>query len=638
MKKSVLSLLLVVVLVLGLLSGCKDTKSGKYEIRTAEELCSVVNDPSGSYTLVNDLDMTGVDWVPIADFAGTFNGNGKKISNLTIQKTAPGASNMGLFGNVTESATVKDLSLEAVTVHATDTDAKNVGTFAGIVAGDLVNVSATGVIYDNKEASAEAPISVGCLAGKASGKAHIKGAEKLLIADDAMVYATDSVCADVKLFVADSEFVQRGLVGVAEQGTTISGQWRDSFYSSQRQSETLQARQKTVVDYMFKMGTQPWTVPSTITHYGTADKEKMYTHIHTQKFEPGKTYYGIPYCHTSGSYERFMYCLDENGQMKDWVMAMGDGIWTGLAKDLGFNNYIGNDCSGAVAWAWMQVSPNSVKDDGSYVFLTEGMIPNTKNQKNYGVYAVGSWNGEKFTEKDATYKVMTLTESPEIFKANGMEAMMEAYAQTRKADALVYGEPGGHVRLVAEDPVVIRNADGTIDIDRSYFICHEQGDGLYNNRYKGTNSSWRINYRYTFSVMAKGSSKNGEEKYLEGGSGHSYLPITIRALRQEEMPAVTVTAEGDLLTGLVRSNYRIQSTAITVKDSTGKVVYDHQAFTGVTDNYPDNRDSITAVMYNKDHGKVMEGAAPGTYTYTVKVLLSNGEIHTPVENAIYEHK
>lgn len=56
-------------------------------IYTVEDLLSVANDPSGSYILMEDLDLTGVSWEGL-DFRGTFDGNGHAILNLSI--TQPG--------------------------------------------------------------------------------------------------------------------------------------------------------------------------------------------------------------------------------------------------------------------------------------------------------------------------------------------------------------------------------------------------------------------------------------------------------------------------------------------------------------------------------------------------------------------
>lgn len=53
------------------------------EIYTAEELAAIAENPEGNYILMADLDMTGIAWKGL-DFAGTFDGNGHAILNLTL--------------------------------------------------------------------------------------------------------------------------------------------------------------------------------------------------------------------------------------------------------------------------------------------------------------------------------------------------------------------------------------------------------------------------------------------------------------------------------------------------------------------------------------------------------------------------
>lgn len=92
------------------------------EIRTPEELADMVRNPSGSYILMEDLDMAGRDWEPF-DFSGTLDGNGHAILNLTV--TRPGTSTApvldgnqisydacfaGLFGQL-DHAVIQNLKL-----------------------------------------------------------------------------------------------------------------------------------------------------------------------------------------------------------------------------------------------------------------------------------------------------------------------------------------------------------------------------------------------------------------------------------------------------------------------------------------------------------------------------------------------
>lgn len=55
-------------------------------ITSYEDLLKIKNNPSGDYILMNDLDLSGKNWIPLT-FTGTFDGNGHSILNITIKET-----------------------------------------------------------------------------------------------------------------------------------------------------------------------------------------------------------------------------------------------------------------------------------------------------------------------------------------------------------------------------------------------------------------------------------------------------------------------------------------------------------------------------------------------------------------------
>lgn len=146
MKKQIGSLLLVVAMCLTLLPiaafAVDDEETAaapeKFVITSVGDLqafADAVN--KGDYdgktdavvTLDADLDLAGIAWIPMGDtshdFAGTFDGQGHTISNLTIGTAdAPITGELaGLFGVV--EGTVKNLFLDEVSVNA------NVGYYVG---------------------------------------------------------------------------------------------------------------------------------------------------------------------------------------------------------------------------------------------------------------------------------------------------------------------------------------------------------------------------------------------------------------------------------------------------------------------------------------------------------------------------
>ena len=82
----------------------------------------------------------GSNWTPISDFAGTFDGNNKTITGLTINKSTE--SNVGLFTSIVEGGTVKNLTLDDVNITASS----NVGAIAGENRGTIENCSVSGKV------------------------------------------------------------------------------------------------------------------------------------------------------------------------------------------------------------------------------------------------------------------------------------------------------------------------------------------------------------------------------------------------------------------------------------------------------------------------------------------------------------
>ena len=91
--------------------GEEPDNSSAAEIYTVSDLRNIASDLSGSYVLMNDLDLKNEDWTPIGTeeepFTGTFNGNGHLIEGMKIE----GNENcQGLFG-MTHQASISNLAV-----------------------------------------------------------------------------------------------------------------------------------------------------------------------------------------------------------------------------------------------------------------------------------------------------------------------------------------------------------------------------------------------------------------------------------------------------------------------------------------------------------------------------------------------
>ena len=101
---------------------------GEIPISTIDELANIKNDPSGSYYLTQDIDMSGYGYWETFAFYGTLDGKGHSIKNMMVVNSG----NAGLFHYI-EGATVQNLSLEQAYIKG-----RYVGGIAGEADGDSV--------------------------------------------------------------------------------------------------------------------------------------------------------------------------------------------------------------------------------------------------------------------------------------------------------------------------------------------------------------------------------------------------------------------------------------------------------------------------------------------------------------------
>ena len=130
------------------------SEDGKtYEVYNAEGLKNIaelVNEEwklDINITLTNNIDLTGIDWTPIGKddnkaYTGTFDGNGKTITGLTVTTSDRYA---GLFGCIGSGGTVKNVTLKEVKIES-DNGMSDVGGVAGWSYGTLENCSVSGSV------------------------------------------------------------------------------------------------------------------------------------------------------------------------------------------------------------------------------------------------------------------------------------------------------------------------------------------------------------------------------------------------------------------------------------------------------------------------------------------------------------
>ena len=136
--------------------GYTDDGQGNYTVTSAEGLKNIaklVNEEWKSdinITLTADINLSGIDWTPIGidynhQYTGTFDGGGHTITGLTVTGSYKYA---GLFGDIDENGTVKNVVLEDVQITS-DNSSGSVGGVAGNSWGTIENCSVSGSVSGN---------------------------------------------------------------------------------------------------------------------------------------------------------------------------------------------------------------------------------------------------------------------------------------------------------------------------------------------------------------------------------------------------------------------------------------------------------------------------------------------------------
>lgn len=144
--------------------------SGYTPIYDADDLANIANDMTGKYILMNDIDLSGINWKPMrpsstgvytSGFIGTLEGNGFTIRNLTVnaEQYDNGAlfyQNEGTIQNLRVTGQINLTSKSGIVRFAASLAIYNKGTIynctsaAGITAGGDMPVRVGGLVSENK--------------------------------------------------------------------------------------------------------------------------------------------------------------------------------------------------------------------------------------------------------------------------------------------------------------------------------------------------------------------------------------------------------------------------------------------------------------------------------------------------------
>ena len=553
---------------------------GVYQVWSEVGVQNMADHPDATFKLLCNVDMKGATVRPIGTaekpFTGKIAGGAFTISNFTVQ-----GGEEESFGFISvNKGEIEKLLLKEVT-FIPGANAKNVGSLVGDNYAEINRCTVSGTLDVSQTAQ---NANCGSLTGKncaniintivevdlnvtASGAVNVGGITGL--STGGSYEYTDTIGKldvtgsgkSVGLFAGsttDSVFTSCAFIGATntvdgvlfenftgnpdddERVVAVGGLCRDNNYEPM--PENVQKVREKAVQRMYEMGTIEWHVKKDLAHNCQCGTGGTCVGVYT----PIYTYIGMPYKHGSASYSSFQYCLDEDGNMADWVYDTPDIN--------GYDSYIGSMCSSASQMAWWAVS-NSVDH-----MVCQYMLPDFPE---YGCIPVGTGWYENVTP-NSRY------DTDAYVKSCSEQTYFEALAQALPGDCIVDGlEVGDHVRMVAERPVIVRDQDGNIDSHKSYLVTHEQGGhGLQINQEEMTFTTWCIGWHYSFDNL----------------QGEGWLPVTIEELLTGEMEPVECTildgADGKLgmTTGTVKANYYLENVRMEITDSKGQPVMDKIIF------------------------------------------------------------
>lgn len=385
--------------------------------------------------------------------------------------------------------------------------------------------------------------------------------------------------------------------------------WEDiNSYPIKTSTMAIDDARQLCVDFFRYSKTACWIPDENFTHWHNSEMTNEFTQ------EAGKIYGGVPYIPVaSGNIYRLMDFMDEEKGVVD-------------ISEITINPKLyGNQCSIGSYWGWARVINSPV--DYSW---TEGMV------QSQGFLRVGPYTyDENAVSWSDAYRTTAVTEQ------NGEQTMFESYALLKKGDGIVYFTTAGHVVMIAEDAVVVRNADGTINGGSSYVKVIDQTPTWLENtnaagdKYlyeKNVDAKWDFNTlleRYVPFTYAEWTGENPIEQtevlMAIGTATKIEGKITENAERKFETgSAVPKTlSSADLFKTTIASNYGISDVYCTVYDEVGNEVYKTVTRAGMAGRYELKFSKTPGNAYF--WGVLEELPKDGKYTAKIEVQLGTGE-------------
>lgn len=197
------------------LSEAEATAQGYTCVHNDTELRNALNNANSKVILMNDIDINGM-WMPIDSFAGTFDGNGYKISNFTSVSTSNDNTQCGFFRVL--KGTVKNVIFENATISQAQTmdDSESYNIGAGVLAGYIDGGTVDNIIIKNSNVSSTQV--AGLLAGQVKNDSKISNVYTSGTVNVAASGYNASIAGGIVGFLQESLIEKSGSSGTVNAG------------------------------------------------------------------------------------------------------------------------------------------------------------------------------------------------------------------------------------------------------------------------------------------------------------------------------------------------------------------------------------------------------------------------------------
>lgn len=219
-------------------AGGDGTEANPYVITSAGDMMQICQDPAAHYVLGADIDMTqyAMNWLPVDNFTGTFDGKGHTITGLRIDSNK---DYVGLFGTTGEEAVIKNFTLVNPVVNV-----QKYNYYAAFVAAYSLGTKFENIhILNGTLSGAETEAVVGGISAEASMECSFVGCSVQKVDINVpLSQMVGGICGDTRTTsIVNACYVSGDITAAASLGGIVGATGMNSTVSNSRAVVNLTA-------------------------------------------------------------------------------------------------------------------------------------------------------------------------------------------------------------------------------------------------------------------------------------------------------------------------------------------------------------------------------------------------------------